>query len=53
MTVFELLLQKVVAEDIDEVKEVKKKGRGSKRQAVTSSVNIVRVSLNYINAFSI
>ena len=43
MTVYELLLQKVVAEDVDEVKEVKKKGRVSKREAVTSSVNTVRV----------
>lgn len=32
---------KQVAEDIDEVKEVKKKGCGSKQQAVTSSVNTV------------
>lgn len=43
VTVYELLLQKVVAEDVDEVKEVKKKGRVSKREAVTSSVNTVRV----------
>ena len=53
VTVFELLWQKVVDEDVDEVKEVKKKGCGSKRQVVTSSVNAVRVSLNHINAFTI
>ncbi|PWA55893.1 PGK [Artemisia annua] len=32
------ITNKAVAEDVDEVKEVKKKGRGSKRKAVTSSV---------------
>ncbi|GJR72172.1 ATP-dependent DNA helicase DDM1 [Tanacetum coccineum] len=35
------ITNKVVAEDVDEVKEVKKKGRGSKRKAVTSSANTI------------
>ena len=39
--VFELLLQKVVPKDVDKLKEVKQKGRGSKRKDVTISVTSV------------
>ncbi|GJT47082.1 hypothetical protein Tco_0955797 [Tanacetum coccineum] len=39
------ITNKVVAEDVDEVKEVKKKGHVSKQKALTSGANTVKMSL--------
>ena len=43
----------MVAHDVNEVKEAKKKGHGSKVRAVTIRVNMLRISVYYIDVVSV